>query len=174
MRYLKLFENRDEEIHRICREYNIRNYSINSDGGVDVGDNVFLPFRKLKELPLQFGRVAGYFACCDNNLTTLKGSPKYVGAEFDFNKNTISDLEHFPEYIRGGVYSLANPIWLIARHFIYREDRHKVIELFNFSGVIQDGNRVILNRLEYVFDAYDIGITNNTIREIAEYYTIIK
>ncbi len=56
MKYLKLFENRDEEIHRICRGYRIKNYSINSNGSIDVDGDVFLNGNKLTELPLEFGR----------------------------------------------------------------------------------------------------------------------
>jgi len=38
MKYLKkyrLFENHDE-IHKICKEYGIENYTINGDGSIDV------------------------------------------------------------------------------------------------------------------------------------------
>ena len=41
MKYLKLFES-FEDIEKICREYWIRNYTINSDGSIDVDGNVDL------------------------------------------------------------------------------------------------------------------------------------
>ena len=39
MRYLKLFES-FENIDKICKQYNIENYTINPDGTIDVDDNV--------------------------------------------------------------------------------------------------------------------------------------
>ncbi len=175
MKYLRLFENREEEIHRICRKWaSIKNYTINPDGSIDVNGHVNLNGSELTELPLQFRRVSSFFSCSYNKLTTLKGAPKYVGGSFYCHNNNITDLEHFPEYVVSGIYPSDNPIWTMVRYFTGKEDRHKIIELFNFSGVIQEGSRVILMRLEYVFDAYGIRITNGMLREIGKYYTIIK
>ncbi len=44
MKYLKYFENRqsDEEIHKLCKEYNIRNYTVNLDGSIDVHNGIWL------------------------------------------------------------------------------------------------------------------------------------
>ncbi len=189
MRYLRLFENREEisklemfKIHRICRGVGIKNYIINPDGSVDVSGSVSLDFwmknstflgSGLRRLPFRFRRVTGYFNCTNNNLTTLEGVPNYIGGNFRCNNNNLTDLEHFPEYVTGHVYIYNNPIYSMVQYFIGREDRHKIIELFNFSGVIQEGSRVILNRLEYVFEAYDIEITDRMLREIAEHYKII-
>ena len=41
MKYLILFES-FEDIDEICRKYNIINYTINSDGTIDVDGNVDL------------------------------------------------------------------------------------------------------------------------------------
>ena len=46
MKYLRLFES-FEEIDEICREYNISNYTINTDGSIDVNDDVDLCFKNL-------------------------------------------------------------------------------------------------------------------------------
>ncbi len=181
MKYLRLFESREDEIHRICREYDIENYTINPDGSIDVDSGVLLFNCGLTELPLQFRRVEGVFMCSHNDLTTLKGAPKYIGGDFWCNVNNLTDLEYFPEHIGAQTSSnvtyvismWSNPIWSMAQHFIHRENRGKIIELFNFSGVVQ-GIRVILNRLEYVFDVYDIEITDRMLKEIEQYYTIIK
>jgi len=40
-----------EEIHRICEEYGIKNYTINSDGSIDVDGGVDLSWRGLTKLP---------------------------------------------------------------------------------------------------------------------------
>ena len=51
---IKLFEqfNNEQEIHDICKKYNIENYTINSDGSIDVDGNVNLSKMNLTELPL--------------------------------------------------------------------------------------------------------------------------
>ncbi len=174
MKYLRLFENREEEIHKICQEHVIKYYTINPDGSIDVDDDVTLSWKSLTELPIQFRRVSGSFNCGNNKLTTLKGAPKYVGGNFHCHNNNLTDLEHFPEYVNLMIFMGRNPIYSIADNFIYRKNRHKIIELFNFSGVIQGGQRVILNRLEYVFDAYGIDINDWVLRRMEIYnYTII-
>ena len=78
MKYLKLYENFNK-IKGICEKYNVRNYTINQDETVDVDGDVYLSFKKLSKLPLNFGKVSGSFNCYDNDLGTLKGCPKGVG-----------------------------------------------------------------------------------------------
>ena len=65
-----------ELIKEICIRYKIKNYSINSDGSIDVDDNVNLSFMELSKLPIKFNKVSGCFDCSHNNLTSLEGSPK--------------------------------------------------------------------------------------------------
>ena len=59
----------NQEIYNICEKYNIQNYTINN-GLVDVDGNVNLSNRKLSKIPLNFGKVNGYFYCDDNELTS--------------------------------------------------------------------------------------------------------
>ena len=92
------------EIEEICRKYNIRNYTINEDGSIDVDGNVDLSNRNLTELPLTFGRVTSHFNCSYNKLTTLKGSPKYVGYNFYCDNNELTSLEYSPEEVKGDFY----------------------------------------------------------------------
>ena len=68
MKYLKLFESLDN-IHEICKRYDIENYTINSDGSIDVDGNVDIQDRKLTKLPLKFRNVSGSFDCKYNKLT---------------------------------------------------------------------------------------------------------
>ena len=84
------------KIIEICTAYNIRNYSINGDGNVDVDGNVNLFRRNLTELPVQFGTVTGHFNCVDNALTSLDGSPKNVLRNFDCSHNLITSLVEKP------------------------------------------------------------------------------
>ena len=98
------------EIEKICKKYNIRNYTI-KDGLVNVDGNVDLGFNKLTELPLRFGRVSGHFDCRSNNeLTSLKGSPLYVGGNFNCGSNNLTNLKYSPMEVGGGYYCHGNQL----------------------------------------------------------------
>ncbi len=97
----------EHEIHTICKKYEIKNYTINLDGSIDVVDSVYLNGRNLTEIPLQFNYVWGSFHCHNNKLTSLKGSPKrLLGQYFQCHHNQLTDLEYFPiveDYTRSSV-----------------------------------------------------------------------
>ena len=94
-------------ISLICKQYGIENYTINSDGSIDVDGNVNLWDKRLTELPLTFNKVNGYFECGGNNLTTLEGSPKWVGGDFSCVGNNLTSLEFSPDYV-GGFFDCIN------------------------------------------------------------------
>jgi hypothetical protein len=96
------------DIHKICIEYKITDYTINEDGSIDVNNNVDLGFYKLTELPLVFNKVTGYFSCTGNYLTSLKGSPRWVGEFFDCEKNKLTSLEFSPYYVGDDFYCESN------------------------------------------------------------------
>ena len=110
MKYLKLFEN-FEDIHRICREYGIENYTINSDGSIDVDDDVIISIKyelgnnylieELTKLPLKFNHVSGGFDCSHHKLTSLEGAPKSTGGYFDCGGNQLTNLEGAPKSVGG-------------------------------------------------------------------------
>ena len=102
MRYLKLFES-FENIDKICKQYNIENYTINTDGTIDVNGEVGvnLDYLRLKKLPLKFNKVNGWFDCSNNELITLEGSPVEVNGSFYFNSNKLTSFEYVPKIIRG-------------------------------------------------------------------------
>ena len=52
----------ENEIHRICKEYGIKNYTINPDGSIDVNGNVSLSNNELTELLLKFNIIEGFFS----------------------------------------------------------------------------------------------------------------
>jgi hypothetical protein len=91
-------------ISSICKQYNIKNYTVNPDGTIDVDGNVDLYYMELTELPLIFNKVTGYFDCSRNNLTSLKGSPRWVGGYFSCDYNQLTSLEFSPDYV-GGYFS---------------------------------------------------------------------
>jgi len=103
MRYIKLFESfkTEEEIHRICSDYDIENYTINSDGSIDVDGSVCLSNNFSKKLPLVFNKVTGDFLCDSNKLTSLEGAPKMVGGCFDCSYNELTSLEFAPIEVGG-------------------------------------------------------------------------
>jgi hypothetical protein len=103
MRVIKLYEdfNNKEDIIKLCFKYNIRNYTINPDGTIDVNGNVNIGNSNLNNIPLKFNKVNGYFDCSENNLTTLEGSPNEVGGSFNCNENILVNLKGAPKYVSG-------------------------------------------------------------------------
>ena len=83
----------NQEIHDICKEYKIKNYSINPDGSIDVDDSVDLFNYNLNKIPLKFNKVNGYFDISHNNITSLEGSPKIVTSWFDCSHNKLTNLK---------------------------------------------------------------------------------
>ena len=66
-----------------CEEMKIENYTINSQGEIDVNGDVSFTGCNIKELPYKFGRVTGYFSLTSNpNLTSLKNCPDCVDKWF--------------------------------------------------------------------------------------------
>jgi len=167
MKYLKLFES-FEDIKGICRKYDIKDYTINTDGSIDVDEDVWLYDKVLTKLPLKFNKVNGGFYCYDNNLTTLEGSPVEVNGVFNCGSNELESFEYAPRIIRGNFYCnnnniktfeyfpsfvklyfncYANPIYEVWNLF---EDTSK-IELLNdfdiFRNEDSDHPSIILDRL---------------------------
>ena len=109
MRHLKLFESMTEiEVEKICKKYDIENYTLNPDGTVDVEGDVYLSGQRLSKLPLKFGRVTGDFSCDNNKLTSLEGCPPEIGGNFWCHNNQLTSLKGAPEYIEGSVDFLLN------------------------------------------------------------------
>ncbi len=90
-----------EKIENTCKELQIRNYTINNDGSLNVRGNVNLTRRRLKSLPLKFKQVAGYFQINRNRLTSLKGCPEVVGGIFDCSDNRLKTLKYCPKASSG-------------------------------------------------------------------------
>ena len=136
MKYLKLFEN-FEDIHKICKKYGIENYTINTDGSIDVNGHVDLTHKRLTKLPLKFNDVSGYFHCDNNNLTTLLGGPKSVGGAFNCSRNNLTTLEWSPKSVGYDFHCWSNPIYdqlgnIDYKSYIKQLNRDKILnELLN-------------------------------------------
>lgn len=84
------------QIKKWLDKYNVKDYIINDDLTVDVNDFVNLSYKRLTEIPIQFGTINGYFDCRGNHLNSLKGCPKAVkGFNCSFNK--LTSLKYCPK-----------------------------------------------------------------------------
>ena len=82
------------EIAAWLDKYNIENYTINDDLTVDVAGNVDLYYNKLATIPIQFGKVTGWFDCSNNKLTSLEGCPSIIRGEFYCDDKFKNDIEY--------------------------------------------------------------------------------
>jgi hypothetical protein len=99
-----------DNIESICKKFGINNYTINSDGLVDVNGDVYLSSEALTKLPLKFGKVTGGFYCNNNKLITLEGGPREVGGDFDCIGNQLITLEGSPREVGGDFYCIGNQL----------------------------------------------------------------
>lgn len=99
---IKMFEQYNEynKIRDWLDSMGIVSYTINNDFSVDVKGDVNLSKKWLNEIPVQFGKVEGYFTCAYNELTSLKGCPQYVEESFYCNDNGLTNLEFCPKIVK--------------------------------------------------------------------------
>ena len=84
MKHLKSYnENNNSELISKLDKFRIENYTINSDGSIDVNGDVDLYDRELVSIPFNFRNVTGHFHISHNKLTSLKGCPRDVGGYFE-------------------------------------------------------------------------------------------
>ena len=208
-RYKNFIKESKEDIDSICKNFGIRNYTINEDSTIDVDGDVDLRNKGLTKLPLKFGKVSGDFYCQYNQLTSLSGDPLSVGGYFDcsFNQlkslsgaplsvggnfycsyNQLKSLDGISRRISGGIYCRNNQLrdvkgvkdgWL-GGFDVYGNPVHKIFKLFpkdkwdevieilnEYEVIRDDGNLVILQRLEQVF--LELGLEVPEIEEIEGY-----
>jgi hypothetical protein len=188
MKWIKTFEG-ISEIERLCKEYGIENWTINSEGLVDVDGDVDLSYMGLTKIPINFGRVGGYFYCYNSELTTLAGAPREVGGNFYCYNNKLTTLEGAPSKVGGNFYCRNNQLWTFkgAPEFIggdFSCHSNKISEIWNLFKIPKDidwlndhdairmgsDNQpyVILDRLNSFLE--DIG--KEPVRELKNYKTI--
>ena len=160
MEYL-LESKKFNEIESICEEYGIENYTINSDGSIDVDGYVNLSNEVLTKLPLKFNIVSGGFNCSHNKLTSLKGCPVEVGGYFICNHNQLISLEGYPKEVVGRFNCSHNKLTTL-------KGAPKVVNgNFNFYNNPLP-NEVLINysNIEYIIknqDVYSIWKTDGTL-----------
>lgn len=89
-----------DRIDSICKTYSIYDYTINSNGTIEVDGDVNMANSELFDLPLKFGKVSGNFTCCFNALTTLDGAPHTIGGTFNcYNNDDLLTLVGGPSKV---------------------------------------------------------------------------
>lgn len=99
-----------DRIDSICAKYKIKNYSINSDGSIDVDGDVIMRDEFLDKLPLRFNIVSGGFDCGNQKITTLDGSPNSVGGNFICSDNLLTSLVGGPNFVGGNFSAIYNDL----------------------------------------------------------------
>jgi hypothetical protein len=57
MKHIKVFESFEKDsIDSICKEFGIRNWTVNPDGTIDVDGEVDISSRNIEKMPLKIGR----------------------------------------------------------------------------------------------------------------------
>jgi len=161
MRYIKLFESFStdgeskslSEIDTICQKFGITNYTVNSDGSVDVDGNVIIGNKGLTKLPLMFGRVSGSFWCSNNELTSLEGCPTEVGGNFYCNNNQLNSLEGGPKEISGYFICEKNPIYEVYKLF---PDYKSFMYSLDYNYL--RGTSIVRSRFQEALDELDIEL----------------
>ena len=69
----------------------------NFDGDVEIADELI----EDGKLAIKFANVTGDFNCNNEKITSLVGSPEYVGGDFNCSKTKITSLEGAPKEVRG-------------------------------------------------------------------------
>ena len=94
------------DIEAWCDDIGIYDYTINSQGEIDVDGYVNLFNKDFKELPYKFGKVNGTFDLSGcKNLISLKNCPNYVRGSFYCHKcKNLNSLEGCPKEVGGGFY----------------------------------------------------------------------
>lgn len=102
----------NEDIITWLNRYDIKNYTILSDGSVDVSGDVRLSGRlpNLYKLPLKFNVIDGDFDISENELVSLEGSPVKVNGSFLAHKNELNSLRGGPKEVKGSFIILHNNI----------------------------------------------------------------
>lgn len=116
------------DIERTCLQYQIENYSINSDGSIDVDGNVDLSSRNLTILPIKFKRIMGDFHIQNNQLATLYGSPIAIGRNFNCFNNLLTNFSGGPKWVGGDLYAYNNKLSIL------KGSPHEVVGNYFISG----------------------------------------
>ncbi len=122
----------EQEIHKICKSYEIENYTINPDGSIDVDGNVNICNYELINIPTKFHKVRGWFDCSNNNLTTLENSPTIMNGKFFCTSNKLTNLIGCPKNMHISFYFFNNPLESLEGYessysYLFCDDKTKLV-----------------------------------------------
>ena len=190
-------------IEEICKNYNIRNYTINSDGSIDVSDNVVFNNDFMERIPLKFNKVYGNFTIMHINLNNLDGCPKWiegnltlyqcglnslkgcttkVGGDFDCSENNLTDLVGGPESVGGEYWCISNRLtslkgspYVIKKSFNCYENGLKTLKggPESVGGVFNADNNELTD-LENIPNCESLKLSGNNISSLKSNKVVVK
>lgn len=84
--------------------YTTGSWKINDEGKVDIDGSFSIFNCPLYEMPFEFGKVTGSFVWKDGHLRTLKGSPDFIGENFNIaGCRDLNNFEHGPRKVMGAI-----------------------------------------------------------------------
>lgn len=88
-------------IEEWLKNMDIYDYSLSENLIIDSDSTINLSHIRLSEFPsfIQFGTIRGTFFCNDNNLKSLRGSPRIVHGSFYCKNNSLESLEFGPIHV---------------------------------------------------------------------------
>ena len=138
----------EQDIHKICEKYNIKDYTINPDGSIDVDGDVIIANKFLGKIPIKFNKVSGYFNCSYNFLTTLENCPNEIGKSLSCYSNRLTSLEGFPQKV--GNYTHCCPNFYLE----------------SINGYTGDYKKLLLsNNKKYLIRKHKLNLINNIIKK---------
>ena len=129
-------------------------------GILDCFQNVNLSNLKLTKIPFNFGTIEGFFSCSNNNLNSLKGSPRIVSGSFYCFNNKLKSLKNSPEKVfcdfycdnnklkslknisecHRDVYCEENPIDMTVKDWIEVLEKCPNSDLFKYCQITSDNS----------------------------------
>lgn len=94
-----------ENIEEVLNKYNIKNYTINKDGSVNLTSDVSFFNKDIDKIPFNIKSSTGIIDFSYNNLTSLEGCPEVAHSIF-FSRNKIKEIDCVP--MESKLLSLSN------------------------------------------------------------------
>ena len=125
-----------DKINKFCKYHNIKQYTINDDGSIDVNDSVVIINKRMKRIPIKFNKVYGTFYCRKIGLLTLKNSPNYVGGSFYCDDNLLKSLYGCPQNVVGYFFAQDNPLETLEGYNNFEDLDYKYLTCDNKKELI--------------------------------------
>jgi hypothetical protein len=121
-RIIKTYESFDlsyQDLGRFKGRINKFKLSLNDDGTYDYYENLDLSYAQLKsltEFPIKFREINGYFACDNNQLISLRGTPLIIKGSFSCESNNLLSINHLSKVSgKFNCYYFENPLKITDR-----------------------------------------------------------